>query len=828
MSMIYTQLLVIKRSPLYDTQGFVTPVLSMIEGGEFEAIDKAKYPGDIFISKGYSEIDKQFDVGELFLLKSHALDEEKTQEKGILCYWADDSMFSSIAPNSLIPVLATSLPCKESGALSQGVEPPLGAFFILDGAGLYGPLKSSSTEDAQYVVEPYPHPSLSFGRGFLGAWSVNDIQDCFVKVNVNNEQQMFIKSFKHLAALRSVEKIDFLSDDQLIKVANQTYFGKKALSKKEAEKLQQVIANFEKENKSLKDERLERLKSMLDKYLSDGNNGHLLIKEYLDGGAGQKFLNQYVKDNESYLLQGVLKQFQKEADIQKQEIEKEINYQKTQITKYKDEIEKIQEQVKDKRIAAQEELERIAQETEEQRQKKLAENQAELSEKISQMEQKLKDTQSELDRMCESLKVANDIDKLKKECDYYDMHKSKIESLVDGYKDAITENDSTLYKRIGEMQAINGLINGKTDKEVDIQPKELKPLPISSNQPESIEDIIDYLCANFNDGGRSFSSEEMTNLMVCLQQSFLTVLAGAPGTGKTSTVTRLAKAMNFGSGRDGDHFLNIPVGRGWVSTRDILGFYNSLKDTYQESRSGLYSFLSHHQQNPTDANKIILLDEANLSSIEHYWSDFLLYCDRENLTRPIDTGIPNPEQRHLVVDDMTRFVATINFDSTTEPLSPRLIDRVPVITLEHPEFDFEVDTSSLSLDGMVKASLLNKLISTEDNALLRAEKALLLDTVDILSKADRNKGPAVHISQRKLNAIANYVGVSRDLIGSDTAMDFALSQFVLPHIDGYGTAFKNRLEELHEKVSKYNKTNNHLERILASGDYLSGSYSFFG
>lgn len=855
MSTNNVQLLVIKKSSLNEAQGFVTPIMQITPDGDYAPLDSEIYPGDIFISKGYGNIDKQYEQGEIFTLKSHFRDETKSHEVGAPRYWADDGMVSQLAANTLLPVILTDLPAKESGALERGIEPPAGAFFILDGSYLYGPLKSSySDDDDQYVVEPNVNPLLSYGRGNLGRWNVNDVQSCFVKIEVTHEQRMYVKSFKHLSIFRgkngkSADFIDYLSDDQLIKVANQTHFGKKGLSKKEAEKLQQIITNYEKENKNLQDERLDRLKAMLDKYLSQGTNGNALIKDYLEAPAGQQFLKEYVKQNEARLLQSVLDEFENNAAEKKQVLNDELDRLNVQQVKYKEEISKLQDKVTLKRKETQDEIERIAkeqedeieriaQETEEQRQKKLEENQAELSAKIAEKEAELEVRNVELVDLCEKLNVANEIKELKAESAYYerDVDKQKekakkevaqADQTIKAYLETIKEDDK-FNQRVGEMYAIERLFKGGSSDSAESQIQVAKQLPMSSVQPESATDLIDYLCSQFSDNGRGFTFDEMTNLVVCLQQSFLTVLAGGPGTGKTSTVTRLAKAMNLGSGQFGEHFLNIPVGRGWVSSRDILGFYNSLKDTYQESRSGLFSFLSHHQEHPSDAAKIILLDEANLSSIEHYWSDFLVYCDKENLSRPIDTGIPNANQKLLNIDEMTRFVATINFDSTTEPLSPRLIDRVPVITLDTPDSSVDFEPSSLSLDGMLSGSKIKSMFTFEDNALLRSEHILLQDTVELLGQADRSMGPAINISQRKLNAISNYVSASRELIGSDTAMDFAISQFILPHIDGYGSAFKTRLESLSDKVSKHSRTQSHLERILTSGDYLSGSYSFFG
>ena len=68
---------------------------------------------------------------------------------------------------------------------------------------------------------------------------------------------------------------------------------------------------------------------------------------------------------------------------------------------------------------------------------------------------------------------------------------------------------------------------------------------------------------------------------------------------------------------------------------------------------------------------VILLDEANLSPIEYYWAEFMRVADRSSETAMIDIG----ETKEIYIPETLSFVATINYDQTTEELSPRLIDR---------------------------------------------------------------------------------------------------------------------------------------------------------
>lgn len=827
------RLVVVKSTPLNENQGFVTPILSISDNEKFSPIFKQDYPQDILVSKGYPYIDTNYDPSELFILKTHNLDEEKTQQSGFPRYWAkDESVFSDLTPSTLLPIVSAPLPSKENGILPAGVTPPSRPFFLLDGDNLYGPLTSSQTEDDRYIVEPYVHPSLSFGRGYIGKFPISEITDCLVETRIDHESVLYVSSFKQLSSHRNEKtSIDYVSDDQLIKVVNQLGFGKqtKGLGKKEAERLQQIIIDSEKANKFGKhDERLERLKGLLDRYLREADIGFELVKNYLDSSSGQTFLNNYVEANRSTLLSDFIDKVKADAKAEEKKINQKLQEQRAQITTKEQEITQIIENVALKRREAQDEIKRIAAETEDEVRQTLKLKQQELSENIAELEEEKTSLETKIRDKVKNLDLVNEIEQLKEECNYYEKHSKRLESTVKGFEATLKNNDTEeLAKKIGEMEAINRVLNGKSAS-VSKPAQRYNPISFSESEPDSAEKVVDAIGAHFSqDNGRMFSKEEMTNLIVSVNQSFLTILSGPPGTGKTSTATRLAQALHLGCSRGDQNFLYVPVGRGWVSSRDTLGFYNSLKDVYQESRTGLYSFLSRQESKNSDALKLILLDEANLSSMEHYWSDFIALCDLENLNRPIDTGIPHEGHRFLKIGDNTRFIATINNDATTEKLSPRLIDRVPVITLDSPT-DKLVDTTSLALDGSIRASKLRELFVPEYAELSKADESILAKIIDTLSTRDPAFGKSIPISRRKVNAITNYCDVAGQMIGSEAAMDFAIQQHILPHIEGYGVSFRKRLEQLLSIVNKtYPRSAAQIERILASGNEFTGSYSYF-
>lgn len=820
------KLIVCKSTALNENQGFVIPLLEEMEPDVYLPVSRLEYPSDIFITKGFSQIDDRFGISELFILTNHNFDEAKSLKDGKSRYWALSSDAEHLLQNTFLPILITNLPDKQNGLLPQEVIPPASPFFILDNNKFYGPLSSTQNDDKRYIIEPHVHSLLSYGKGYLGQFDIDDISNVIIKV-INNIEIMYVSSFKSISKFKS-GSIDYLSDDQLIKVVNAQGFGKRSqsLGKKEAQRLQSIITENEKTNQILKqDERVSRLKKVLDRYLSESDIGYSLIKEYLSSTSGVRFLEVYVKENMPTLLQEHL-------DKVKDDVEQQEGLIRTNLTRLKDALigkEDILREYDDKIESKKREVEyKIAEfeaEKEDAIKKKLEEKQLKLSTEIEEAKKHLLQIEMKTLEQTKLLNIANEAVQLNKRKDYLEEHNMLLKSTADSYQDVLrTTNNQDLAKKIGEMEAINKVLNGQSY--LDTSSFDAKPIVFSSNKLERAEDLIDSLSYKFNeDGGRSFSQEEMTNLIVSVNQSFLTVLTGPPGTGKTSTATRLAEALHLGNSRGDKNFLFVPVGRGWVSSRDILGFYNSLKGIYQESRTGLYSFL---QTKSNDAQKLILLDEANLSSMEHYWSDFICLCDVDYHLKPIDTGIPNSDLRFLNIDSSVRFIATINNDSTTERLSPRLIDRAPIINLDVSN-EIAHNISGKQIDGAIKNNILNKLFSPrEDVELSKASQINLNRIIEHLSKRDSKLGNTVHISKRKINMITNYCSVVSTILDNEIAMDFAIEQHILPHIEGYGHAFKQRLEIFSELLGRsYPRSSAQLEQIISSGNEFTSSFSYF-
>lgn len=226
----------------------------------------------------------------------------------------------------------------------------------------------------------------------------------------------------------------------------------------------------------------------------------------------------------------------------------------------------------------------------------------------------------------------------------------------------------------------------------------------------------------------------------------------------------------------------------------------------------------------------MLLDEANLSSIEHYWSDFLAMCDTFDVGQRIDLGMPGADSRYLSIPSSLRFIATINNDATVEALSERLINRAPVIQLGYGTDSMVTQVQEKILSGAIPYAELKQAFcpSREDEELNDRESIQLDKVLEILTTSSI-KGSQTHTSKRKINAITRYCYIANQLGYKSAPLDFAIAQHILPSIKGHGQGMRERLMKLENKLAEYELINSKkiVQAIIEAGDEFSESYSFF-
>jgi MoxR-like ATPase len=638
------------------------------------------------------------------------------------------------------------------------------------------------------------------------------------------------------------EEVDFISNEQLIRWGNERIVSRspdKGLRKKELKEYQFLISqliNAEEKFAVRRKKRLLEIFTRLDLWQDERAN---IIENYLNTPAGEEQIKKYVESP------GIV------LDSAKEHLEKELGETQKHLD---DEIARLVE-IKQQRENYIAELEAKNKLTEHQQEQELTQNLKDLTEELKRNTQ-------ELDEICERINVASNIQSLQ---DQERVHQLLLEHVrkqaqeeEKKQKDTLDELKKTkreierniktthedLKRKLAEvarddkpyLDILNGIIPTITNDEITV------PRKVNERQdkPVTAKELIDEVCSALkSDFGRDYRFEDVANYVLCIHQNFLTVFAGLPGVGKTSLITYLAKALGI---EDQGLFLTVSTARGMTSQRDLLGYYNPLSQRYQPSQTGLYQYLEALKQDEKPFPYWVLLDEANLSPIEHYFSSFLIMCD-DYVAKILTTGEPGSNNT-LGIPSSLRFMATVNYDNTTEPLSPRVIDRVPVIYIEAPK-GFEISSIGPSETAPIKATKevlsytdFQSLFSTEgtnEDTFTDNESRILKNIVDSLeSIVEAKKGSPAIVSPRKWKQICRYCCAGREIMKGEEgkgsslrALDYAVAQHILPLINGNGDKYRRRLDDLQKAVEYLDKSKGLLTRIINVGEEDQKFYRFF-
>lgn len=223
-----------------------------------------------------------------------------------------------------------------------------------------------------------------------------------------------------------------------------------------------------------------------------------------------------------------------------------------------------------------------------------------------------------------------------------------------------------------------------------------------------------------------FSKTVIEQMCAGLHTNQLIVLAGDPGSGKTSLAANFGKCLPAGGKTK-----IIPVQPGWMEKSDLLGYYNPIEKCYvpTEFLDTLIDYCKFAKEQP-DKYFFICLDEMNLSQIEYYFADFLskLQTDRtitiysrtiyeemrsdylrqaerfvkmhKGAIDDIKTYTTKEEfeeylklehtkkslERYtseIIIPEKVKFIGTLNQDETTKDISPKVLDRSMIIKLQN-------------------------------------------------------------------------------------------------------------------------------------------------
>ena len=544
------------------------------------------------------------------------------------------------------------------------------------------------------------------------------------------------------------------------------------------------------------EQRKEKLRNILDSRAKEGEEQGVedLIGDLVDKPAGQEILKKYIEQN----FQAILGEYK----------EKELKNITTEIQTEKREAKKENETFKQ---ALDAEIEIL-------KEQKTQENISLDPEKSQHLEEKLEKYKDFENLEQKKEQIEAEINTLQEKKFQGDEILAEIKSDI---QKSSTEQRKSLLKLKQELDVLSWGGEDPEDFEVNkiVQQKGTDDEKFNDNATEQItivNKVENYLEAK----GRRTDFRETLVLITALMQNLVVTLSGKPGSGKSSMVGLISESLGL---KESNKFVQIQTQRGWTSDRDILGFENKITNKYEVDRYGFYKLLSSMQDERSLNNElaITMLDEANLSPIEHYWSAFMDAFDHPE-------SFKTQGKESIKLPKGLRFLATINNDQTTETFSARFLDRSPVITM----FNKNVTIQSISSeDSDEDLKPLDYSYEFLENC-FKGHNDLDSDITAVLNGLKDYE--CLEIEHRKMQAfqkLTSSLFYPLRLMdnGSSVAYDYGILLHLLPKINGQGQKYRENLEKLQGYLEKnnYEMSEKKVSQIIEDGSQSFESYSYF-
>lgn len=352
----------------------------------------------------------------------------------------------------------------------------------------------------------------------------------------------------------------------------------------------------------------------------------------------------------------------------------------------------------------------------------------------------------------------------------------------------------------------------------------LQATHVATRHPRTLSGLLEEISGRLD----AWDPQEVANLLACLITSPWTLLAGAPGTGKSTFVRSMVEQLGHGPGTG--RYLELVVRRDWQDDSPLFGFWHPQKGAWESSSEGFAELLltaADDQANGHGGLYCAVLEELNLASPEYY------------LARPISALEARVPTIRLYGDELAtrnadrypasfplassvRLLGTVNIDDTVERLSPRFLSRVQVLWME-PSLD--AFRRPLNLPDPPDSPVDWSAIEELSRGLEPQPTDNLLQVVDYLH-AEKVPGAP---SPRTMRGMERYMSVARELMPIKVAEDHQILQRILPCIRGVGARYRKVLEELMAICSGqgWRLSAARCEQIRERGEELGDFYDFF-
>lgn len=670
---------------------------------------------------------------------------------------------------------------------------------LLSGEFCYGPFEFTlETAYKDYFIKVIIETEL------INKYSCKDIEGLVHSGVFSMKTQDGLEFIYHIKELEGLpcEQIEYIDEEKLIELLKKVLDNSDSLDTvvSISEDFSRVINSFGNPKElDVDEEKLKRLSQLLENSEELKGYKNKLIENYfkINGSSAAKDKENYLKNHEEII----------------EELAKRDSRYEELFEQYQNKLVKLSKQIK----KGSAELENQQALFEEYKEKVLKEQRNVLDEMKRSQKQELESLE----------KRKNDAEK---EMELFENNKERLKETIDTMKKEKYEIEHNIKQKISDWAAenrnsemVNLLFSELAYYKKPGEDRKLCELPVM--ETKSAEDIVMLVQGKLVESGRKYTKDDVLNYIISVVQNYITVLAGEPGTGKTSLCRLLSKAF----GLYDDRYAEIMVERGWTSAKDLVGYYNPLTKEIEKTQpafSDCMETLSEERRlNREKLPYFVLLDEANLSPIEFYWSNFNYFCDHPGHQR-----IQYANGEEYCFGEELKFFATINYDHTTEVLSPRFLDRAWVILMQDINIEdiISFSQSDREVDNNKEVIAYSNLLqyfgkdTVCDKKLNRVTKERLTSIIGKMNSGGHS------ISARSVKAICNYYLVAENYMSSkEAALDYAIAQKLLPLLSGNGQLYEEFLKELLLicSDSQLVRCTHIIQRVLDKGEH--GFYGFF-
>lgn len=280
--------------------------------------------------------------------------------------------------------------------------------------------------------------------------------------------------------------------------------------------------------------------------------------------------------------------------------------------------------------------------------------------------------------------------------------------------------------------------------------------------------------------GLIYSPTLIMRLAYSLMAKPFVILSGLAGSGKTQLALAFAKCLCEDIE---NQVCTVSIGADWTNREPLLGYPNALKSgEYVMPESGVLQLLIRANEDPSRPY-FLILDEMNLSVVERYFADFLSAMESGEKIKLWDGNDDVPAE--IPLPKNVFIIGTINVDETTYMFSPKVLDRANVI-----EFKIAADEMDDYLGKKVNIDIKKAHSACADMAVDFVNKANSQVEKDeknkdvLLSFFRELKKVNAEFGYRTVNEISRYLHFVDGNLDSDTAIDTAILQKLLPKLHG--------------------------------------------